>query len=196
MPATAHQDTERDLLRRSRLGEKEAFGMIVQTHQHRIFSFVVRMVRDPALAEDLTQDAFIRAYRKLHLYDPERPFLPWLFRIAANLTRNHLKSAASRELPHSPEHFTQVPTLAAAQDEQTAQRAAVQQLERAIFELSAKDRAPLVLKHIEGLSYGEISQILGISVVALKMRVSRARRKLRKLLEAGPSNSLADGNES
>jgi len=183
LAATAAETDERDLLARSQRGDAEAYGMIVKQHQTRIHSYILRMVRDQSLAEDLTQEAFIRAYRKLHLYDPDRPFLPWLFRLAANLTRNHLRSAGRREQPQAPERLTLIHSDQTPSDERASQRQMLRQVDRALDRLAPKYRAPMVLKHIEGMSYAEISQVLGVSVWALKMRVSRARAQLREMLE-------------
>lgn len=183
LAATAANTEQRDLLARSQRGDAEAYGMIVKQHQTRIHGYILRMVRDATLAEDLTQEAFIRAYRKLHLYDLERPFLPWLFRLAANLTQNHLRSASRRELPQAPERLTLVHCAETPSDERAERRQLLRQVDRALDQLAPKYRAAMVLKHVEGLSYSEISQVLGVSVWALKMRVSRARAKLRALID-------------
>lgn len=184
LAATAAQPEQRDLLARSQRGDAEAYGMIVKQHQARIHGYILRMVRDPTLAEDLTQEAFIRAYRKLHLYDLERPFLPWLFRLSANLTQNHLRAASRRELPLAPERLALIHSTEAPSDERAGQRQLLHRVDRALDQLAPKYRAPMVLKHVEGLRYAEISQVLGVSAKALKMRVSRARAQLRKLIDA------------
>ena len=173
---------ERGLLSDCQKGNLEAYGKIVQCNQTRVYSFVLRMVRDPALAEDLTQDAFIRGFEKIHLFDLERKFLPWIFRIAVNLVRNYMKSPSRREVARSPEELDVQSDSPEDPSEALDRKRRLAKVERALLELPEKYRAPMLLKQVEGFSYKEISEVLGVSVWALKMRVSRARKRLRARL--------------
>ncbi len=170
---------ERGLLSDCQKGDPEAYGKIVQCHQARVYSFVLRMVRDAALAEDLTQEAFIRGFVKIRLFDLERRFLPWIFRIAANLVRNYMKSPARREVARPPEELAGRSDSRDDPSEALIRKRRLALVERALVELPEKYRAALLLKQVEGFSYKEISEVLGVSVWALKMRVSRSRKRLR-----------------
>lgn len=173
-----HED-EQSLIAASRKGDRDAYCKIVQRYQTRIYSLVFRLVADRAAAEDVTQDAFIRGFRNLHRFDPGRRFLPWMMRIAANLARNHLRSSRRRELPL----LAEVPAGWGDPAVDLARREMLLGLERALLKLPVKYRLPLVLKHVEGLSYREMREVLRLPVAVLKMRVSRARARLRKLVE-------------
>lgn len=175
----ANAQPERQLLERCRRGERQAYGQVVELYQGRVFGLVRRLVGSETVAEDITQEAFVRAYLSIGRFDSERPFLPWIFRIAVNLTRNWFKAAARREIPCGPESNLLQPNRARPLDERLA---IAQRLERALLELDPKYRVPLVLKHVEGLDYRQMKEVLGVPVTALKMRVSRARAMLRKLL--------------
>ena len=156
-------------------GEKDAFAVIVERYQHRIYFMSLARMRNRYDAEDLAQETFLQAYRKLASYDPRRNFRNWLFTICANLGKNRLRSLARRrevnnptpeakpELPHGPEHC-RIDLMAA------------------LYKLPEKLRVPLFLKHVEGFSYTEISSIMKIGNSAAKMRVKRGRDQLVQLL--------------
>src|SRR5262245_1728188 len=146
--------------------------------------WIVARVKDPDLADDLCQEAFLRAFRKLSmLRDPDR-FPAWLFKIAGNTLRDHLRREARRR-----KRITFVPDLEdvdrpVAPGDPLAKEEAAEKLLEAIRELPRKLRDPLLLRHSKDLSYREIARILGISENAVQVRVFRARRKLRELCEA------------
>jgi len=173
------------LLERCRRGDRQAYGRVVEICQNRVFNLVRRLVGSTTIAEDITQEAFVRAYLNIGRFDVERPFLPWIFRIAVNLTRNWFKAAARREIPCGAENNL----LQATDGRQLDERLAIaRRLERALLELDPKYRIPLVLKHVEGMDYRQMKMMLGVPVTALKMRVSRARARLRRLLDEDDRN--------
>lgn len=187
---SAIEQEERQLLERCQRGERQAFGRVVELYQGRVFGLVRRLVGSESVAEDITQEAFVRAYVSIGRFDCERPFLPWIFRIAVNLARNWFKAAARREVPWELENSLLPQDQVRPLDERLD---VSRSLERALLELAPKYRVPLVLKHVEGLDYRQIKEVLGVPVTALKMRVSRARAKLRELLAEEHGWEAKDG---
>jgi len=152
-------------------GERDAFALIVERYQHRIYFMSLTRMRDRYEAEDLAQETFIQAYRKLETYDPQRSFKNWLFTICANLGKNRLRSRARRREVHNPN-----PQNSPAQP-RGPEHCRID-LMRALHNIPEKLRVPLFLKHVEGFSYKEISSILKIGTSAAKMRVKRGRDQL------------------
>lgn len=167
-------------------GDAMAYRRIVERHSNGLFALTLRMTGDRAEAEDLVQEAFARAFCKLGEFDSKYRFSTWLYRIALNLCRDHLKSPRRREAPGRAEDVDtlrsrSVPPRAEA-DLEAQQRA--QRLRRGLGRLRPAYREIIVLKDLQELSYEEIHRITGASITALKVRVIRARAKLRKELEA------------
>lgn len=156
-------------------GSKSFFGELVERHQDRVFHLALRMTGDRDEAADLAQETFIRAFRKLARFDPEYSFGNWLLSICANLAKNRFRSETRRRRAQEvhAELYPRVPELA------DPKRAA---LEAALPRIHETLRVPLVLKHVEGLSYEEIAQVLKIGLSAAKMRVKRGRDELVRLL--------------
>lgn len=163
--------TDAVLIEKCLNGKKDAFAEIVRRYQHRIYFMSLTRMKDRCEAEDLAQETFIQAYRKLASYDPRRNFGNWLFTICANLGKNRLRARARRRevhnpnpevkpgLPHGPAHCRI-------------------DLMTALHKVPEKLRVPLFLKHVEGFSYKEISSIMKIGTSAAKMRVKRGRDQL------------------
>jgi len=151
---------------------------MVERYQRRVYNLVLRMVGSRVAAEDLTQEAFLRAHINIQRFDLERRFLPWIFKIASNLARNYLKASARKELPLYTESLsgsTGPDPVRALEAKDFAAR-----VEGELMALPVKYREPLLLKEVEGLSYREIKEVLDLPVWVLKMRVSRARARLRE----------------
>jgi RNA polymerase sigma-70 factor (ECF subfamily) len=161
------------LVERCLAGNTGAYNDLILRYQDAVFGFVLKMTGNWHEAADLTQDTFLRAYRKLDFYDPRFAFGKWLISIAANLTKNRFRSFFRRrrmeqELAARLDNPIQSPTV----------NPGVEELHQVLRQIPEKLRAPLVLKHVEGYSYQEIARTLGISVSAAKMRVARARDKI------------------
>jgi RNA polymerase sigma-70 factor (ECF subfamily) len=174
-----------EALRAIRNGNASAFRGLVDRYQRRVYATMQRMVRRRADAEDLTQQAFLEAYAALDRFDPTRPFLTWLLRIAVNNCRDHLKSHKRREQPSEMDteggqalHAGRVE----GPEEEAVRRRRLVRLEAALGKLDDKYRIPLVLKDIEGLSYQEIQQVVELPLTTLKIRVVRGREQLLRLL--------------
>ncbi len=177
--AAEHVNTNRkgnmELLRRFAQGDVEAFEALFRQFQGAVYGWILRIVREPFVADELTVEVFWRAYRSRTRFDPEASFGAWTRRIATNLAIDHLRRRrATVELPED---------LASRDSPDPAMCRETRERIRAAFcRLPAKLRAAATLALIEDTPYGEIAAALGISAVAVRMRVFRAVRTLRKEL--------------
>lgn len=160
-------------------GDREAFADLVARHQNAVFNLAYRMTGNHQDAADLAQEAFIRAFQKLHTYKPDYAFKNWVLGICANLTRNRWRSEARRHALEN-RHAVETAQEHAAVPERPDSRQAA--LEQALQKLPEQARVPLVLKYMEGLSLEEISQTLRLGLSAVKMRILRGREELLRLL--------------
>lgn len=183
---------EMTLIARAQAQDDAAFDQIMRLHADRIYNYVRRMVGNPQDAEDITQEVFIRAYQGLSQFDGRSSLSTWLFRIATNLCIDH-KRRQSRRVQTIPYHHDE------ADEEEgdwefpdTAQPSALEQLltkelqevvERAIEALSPKLKTVLLLYDVEGLSYEQIAEALGIPTGTVKSRLFAAREQIRKQVE-------------
>jgi RNA polymerase sigma-70 factor (ECF subfamily) len=165
-----------DLLERFAQGELEAFETVFRQFQGEVFGWIVRIVRDPEIAEDLTVETFWRIYRARSRFDPARSFGAWARRIATNAALDYLKSVRPEVL--LTENQAQV-----APTDPAIQRDIREQIEQAFLHLPAKLQVVARLALIEQQPYEEIAQAVGISVGAVKSRVFRAVRLMRSKLQ-------------
>lgn len=205
MESTDPSLRERVLAERALAGSAEAFRTLVELYHRPILSFVGRMVGgDPALADDLAQDVFLRAWRHLADYDPSRKFSSWLFKIAHNRTIDQLrrgKLRATLSLDGAGEDET--PFEVAAPEEGTsplrhAESAELARLvQQSIAELRPTYREILLLRFEQDLQYDEIAGVLGIALGTVKVQLHRARKALARELERrgveAPASFAADG---
>ncbi|MEA2660682.1 MAG: hypothetical protein QOH08_254 [Chloroflexota bacterium] len=148
-----------------------------------MYNVALRITHEPEAARDCAQEAFIRAYRALHQYDPAYPFGPWLFRITTNASLNFIQRARGREitveeLPDSPEPLESGPELSALRRED------LQEVLDAMALLPPAYRAALTLRHMQQLSYQEVADALGIPLGTVKTHLHRARAALKATLAA------------
>jgi RNA polymerase sigma-70 factor (ECF subfamily) len=177
--ARLDEAAERELIRLAQRGDTEAFGRLVTRHQQTVFNIAYRLTGNRQEAEDVAQEAFIRAYRALDRFDPQRPFAPWLYRIATNTALNWLK----RRRPEVALDGEML--LADTSPGPEAQAIAADtsaQLRAAIAALPPNHRAVIELRHFQGLSYREMSEALGVPLSDVKSWLFRARRRLRRML--------------
>ncbi len=161
-----------ELLDRFAQGDLEAFEALFRQFQGQVYGWIVRVVRDRGLAEDLTVETFWRIYRARARFDPSRSFGAWARRIAANVALDHLKKMRG-EVPMLVE-----PSPEPAPDP-VVRRELQDQIRRAFSQLPAKLRVAAALALVEERPYEEIAEALGISVGAVKSRIFRATRMLR-----------------
>jgi len=166
-------------------GERAAFRVLVERHQRGVRAMMQRFVHNAADAEDLAQSAFVSAFDALGGFDVEQRFSTWLYRIAINLAKDHLKSKKRGEtaLPGDDVPEAAFAGRIEATDESTLARQRRALMERAMATLSVEDREILVLKDLEELPFEEIRALTGRPVTALKIRAVRARARLKQALE-------------
>lgn len=168
-----------ELFERFAADDQEAFETLFRTHQKEVYAWIVRIVRDTGIAEDLTVETFWRIYRSRARFDPSGNFRAWARRIATNAALDHLRSAPREtELPED------IPGASGRDPASSSEMRAL--IRRAFRELPAKYRLVATLALIEEEPYNSIAEAVGISTALVKMRVFRAVRMLRKKL-----NSLA-----
>ncbi|MGH9774120.1 MAG: RNA polymerase sigma factor [Candidatus Acidiferrales bacterium] len=164
-----------ELLERFKRGDEGAFEVLFRQFQSQVYAWIVRIVRDRGAAEELTVETFWRIYRARERFDPQRKFGAWARRIATNLAFDHMrKRNLTVELR---EDFSQEKLPDAAVQEETRRK-----IREAFARLPAKFRVPATLALVEERSHEEIASALGISANAVKLRVFRAVRVLRKEL--------------
>ncbi len=170
-------DPDQPLVRAALAGELQAFEQLVERHRDVVFRVVARLVADDHVAEDLTQDTFLRAFHRLEHYRGEAPFRSWLLRIAHNTAVTHVTRAG---------RFAAHPLDAAGEEiagavepggpaEQLERRERRDRLDTKLKGLGRTHRTVLVLRDIEGLSYEEIARVTGAPVGSVKARLHRAR---------------------
>lgn len=167
-------------------GSQSAFRELVDRYERPVFHLVVRMVRETALAEDLAQDAFVKAFARLTTYRPDQgKFSNWLFKVAHNTAIDHLRRGALDVVPLDGETGSErdfhavVADAAAATPYEVAERTDLAAaLERAIARLRPEYRSVVTLRHQEDLAYEEIATITGLPLGTVKTYLHRARREL------------------
>lgn len=165
-----------DVLQRFSRGDIDAFEELFRRHQGDVYRWILRIVRDPAIAEDLTVETFWRIHRAHARFDPARAFAAWARRIATNTALDHLKSAKRED--ELPDDVPQAPGPDPGISQEVRQKTA-----RAFGRLPPKLRIVATLALIEEQSHSEIAAALGISTGAVKLRAFRAVRLLRKSLQ-------------
>jgi len=191
---SAESDRERELLARARDGDTRSYGDLVRSHQDRIYGLIFRLVRDPGLAEELTQDAFVRAFRNLGRFRGEARFATWVYRIAVNLCHDHRDSRAAqgksreRSLDAPEWGGKELPGKVTRPDQAVEIVEVARDFRAGLEALEPKYREAFLLRHQEGLSYDEIAEVFEISKTNAKVRVHRAREMiLESLRERGYS---------
>jgi RNA polymerase sigma-70 factor (ECF subfamily) len=171
-------------------GSEEAYRHLLEQYQRPVFSVIVRMVRDYGLAEDLTQETFIKAFRALDSFDRKRKFSSWLFSIAHNTTIDHLRRkqvpTVSLEPAGDDSESSSLAFLAVATDPSPEQRVEHSELaaalEVALSGLRPEYSEVLVLRFQQGLAYEEISEVTGLALGTVKTHLYRARKALAEAL--------------
>ncbi len=183
----SNESTDKELVKRVQKGEKGAFDLLVLKYERKIINLVMRYVRDPEQALDITQEAFIKAYRALPRFRGDSAFYTWLYRIAVNTAKNYL--AAQRRRPMDVELDLQDPEQyglhAKLKESDTPEGLALSQelqdtLERAIAALPDDLRQAIILRELDGMSYEEIAQTMECPVGTVRSRIFRARDAIGK----------------
>lgn len=187
----AAESTDAQLVRRVQKGDKGAFDLLVLKYQHKIVNLVMRYVRDPDQALDITQEAFLKAYRALPRFRGDAAFYTWMYRIAVNTAKNYL--AAQRRRPMDVELDLQDPEQyelhAKLKDTDTPEAVTLshelqETVERAIAALPEDLRTAIVLRELDGMSYEEIAATMECPVGTVRSRIFRARDAISKKIGA------------
>jgi RNA polymerase sigma-70 factor (ECF subfamily) len=180
--------SDKDLLSDLVNGDIEAFNVIVDRYKNRLFNFVYRFVRDTDVAEDIVQETFLRVFRKRREYRAIANFSTWIFTIAGNLAKSELRRRKrwrflSIDTGTEEEKGFDILDPGMKPDRVTAVRMLRENVQNSIDKLQSKYKEALVLRDVEGMSYQQIAEIVGVPVGTVKSRVNRARLKLQKRLK-------------
>lgn len=175
---------ERGLVARARTGDASAFEALVNTHAQLVYNLAFRVVNDPYEAEDLAQEAFLRAWQGLPRFRGQARFSTWLYRIVTNLCYNRLPRMRRELMAMEPdERATYLPD-----ERQEVERTLLSDelsayLHQAIAELPDSYRLLITLRHLQEMSYNEIAEVTGMPLGTVKTGIFRARKLLRNALE-------------
>ncbi|GAB7128370.1 ECF RNA polymerase sigma-E factor [Amantichitinum ursilacus] len=195
MEHMTERDVDQELVHRAQNGDKRAFELLVAKYQRRIARLLSRLIRDPAEIEDVTQEAFIKAYRALPSFRGESAFYTWLYRIAINTAKNYLAALGRRPQLSADYEDDEGETLdAAAQipdyhtpEAELANREIVRTVNEVVESLPDELRTAISLREMDGLSYEDIASVMNCPIGTVRSRIFRAREaisaKLRPLLE-------------
>lgn len=180
---------DQELVKRARAGDRRAFDLLVLKYQQKVANLIGRYLRDPTEVLDVTQDAFIKAYRALPGFRGESAFYTWLYRIAVNTVKNHLV-AQGRRPPNDDvdaEMAEQMDLGARLRDVATPERELLgdeiaRTVQRALDQLPDELRTAIVLREFEGMSYEEIATAMSCPIGTVRSRIFRAREAIDKQL--------------
>ena len=186
--------TDKELIERVKNGEKAAYDLLVLKYQQRIVNLVSRFVRNHSDALDVTQEAFIKAYRALPNFRGDSAFYTWLYRIAVNTAKNYLAVQARRpsESEHDVSEIEQIEGNSALKEQATPENLLLKDelqatVLKAIENLPDDLRSAIMLREVEGLSYEEIATVMECPIGTVRSRIFRAREaidtEMRPLLE-------------
>ena len=170
-----------DPVRRAQAGDPAAFDALYEAHVERVFALCLRMTADERRAEELTQDVFVKAWRRIGTFRGESAFSTWLHRVTVNTVLDDRKWRSRR-----PDQLSAVPDAAYGPGSaETSDPGARLRLERALASLPDRARMAIVLHGIEGYRYEEIAEIMGVALGTVKSHIHRARALLLERLEDG-----------
>ncbi len=167
------------VLRKAQRGDERAFNIIVRTYETPVFNYVLRLVGDRALAEDLTQEIFLRVYQGLPKFSLRCRFTTWLFQVAKNRVLDEMR--ASERRPRSVATIDDIPPLEVL-DAPAERVEAMDAVWRSVNELNVELKMALLLRDVVGLSYTEIADSLEITLATVKWRIYKAREEVQLAL--------------
>lgn len=187
IPQRLMTEQERELVRRAQHGDELAFEELIRRHADRLHAVVLRLVDHPHEAEDVTQEAFVRAWRSIGRFKGGSQFFTWLYRIGVNEAgrrTDRSRRGVLRGIRSLDVEEIDPPDESGAPDRAAEQADLRRSLEAAVRRLPYSYRAPLILRDVEGLSTSEASAIVGIGEAAFKSRLHRARLAVKEAVEA------------
>ena len=180
------REIDRQLVARAQQGDKRAFGLLVEKYQRKLARLLSRLIRDPAEVEDVTQEAFIKAYRALPSFRGDSAFYTWLYRIGINTAKNYLM-ALGRRAPTSTEieadeaeGFEEAEQLRDINTPESLllSNEIAQTVNAAMAKLPEELRTAIQLREIEGMSYEDIAQVMNCPIGTVRSRIFRAREAI------------------
>jgi RNA polymerase sigma-70 factor, ECF subfamily len=178
---------EADLIQRAQIGDQEAFGALVERHQRYVYNLALRVVGNQQDAEDLAQEAFIRAWVAIAHFRLESSFRTWLFRIVTNLFYNRLPSLRRELYELGEDCLANIPDDSSPDLNPTSVQAAEEIhtfLHKQIDRLPESQRLLVILRYQQGLSYEDIARVVSLPLGTVKTGLFRAKERLRKILQA------------
>lgn len=177
-------DNDKELLGRCLAGDNASFGGVIDAYQDRIYGFALRLLQDPAAAEEAAQETFVKAFRALPSYNIDQPFAPWLFRIAHNSCMDALR-AGGRTVSMDTEDFPDLPDKAQGVDEAVGDALDTARIEALLASLPTIYSEALLLQYREDMGPAEIARVTGVPEGTAKARLFRGRELIKAKLRAG-----------
>ncbi|MDY7077323.1 MAG: sigma-70 family RNA polymerase sigma factor [Chloroflexota bacterium] len=191
---------EAEWIKLARAGDQAAFGRLVVAYQTPVYNLTYRMLGNAAEAEEAAQEAFLRAYTRLHSYDPQRPFRSWMMSIASHYCIDLLRKRRITWLSFEDEIAapdgsagiveTRLASSSPNPEVMVARQEQEEQIQQLLTVLSPTDRTAVTLRYWYDYSYEEIAETLNLTVSAVKSRLHRARRNLAKMMEGARDNEV------
>lgn len=176
--------TEQEILESVQKGDRSAYGAIVERHMKAAYFTALGLLHNPQDALDISQDAFIRAFRKIRYFDSQKPFFPWFYRIMKNICIDHLRRRRRRaEVP-----LEDVPVV----DDKMKSWEMKEVLWKAVSSLPFAQRELIVLRYFRNLSYKEIAELTGRPLGTIMSSLYSAKRQLREMLDKPIGNKKRD----
>src|SRR5699024_1345640 len=180
------ENNNRQIIEKVKQGDQHAFSELIELYQHKVYRICFRLIGNRHEAEELAQEAFLRAYQNIKSHDSNKKFSSWLFRIATNLTIDWLKKKkpdyyldAEVTGAEGMTMYTRIPANNKLPEDQVIALEFQDTVHKAIFQLAPEYRSAIVLKYMEGLSLREMSDIMQIPIGTVKTRIHRGREILR-----------------
>ena len=189
-PSDLREATDQEVVALAKQGSELAFRELIRRYERPVFSLIFRMVRNRELAEDLSQETFVKVLNAVHSYRPEFKFSSWVFKIANNAAIDHLRKRELDTLSLEGSPHAETPEMIEAtalqlgdrgetQLEEVENRELGRSIEAAIDKLRPEYRSCILLRHVEGRTYEEIAEMLGLPLGTVKTYIHRARNELR-----------------
>jgi len=178
-------DSEAELIERAQGGDSQAFAELAGRYERRIYSLALNYSHDAQDAEDLSQEAWLRAFRAIRTFKGESSFYTWIRRITINCFLNHERApfARLRSMLAQPDEFLSQAPVPQNLERSLHERILLQKVMGALGQLTPRQRLIFMLKHQEGMTYEEIARLVGCSTGTAKKAVARALKKLREQLQ-------------
>ncbi len=191
-PQSRQEMTDEELMLRVQAGEKACYDILVGRYKVRLFNYLLRMVSDPDVAEEVAQDAFVRAYINADKYRTIARFSTWLYTIATNLVRNRFRKKKRRPpvlslffkaTPDGEEMVHEIPDPSPNPEQIAVGHDLERLIAQATEQIPERYREPFLLREVNQLSYEEIRAVTGLKLGTVRSRINRARTHFRKVIE-------------